>query len=121
MSLPLEPPLDFYRVVITDPLITLSMAKDHLRVTDALHDTDISSKILQSQNMILDYLKRGADSTWTVATVPYPVQAAILEMLAHLYEDRAISDLVGLGTMADEKVWASIERKLDRFRDPAMA
>lgn len=52
---------------------------------------------------------------WTDATVPQPVFAATLVMLAHLYEHR------GDDMSADEKLWQAIDRLLYRQRDPAVA
>jgi hypothetical protein len=52
---------------------------------------------------------------WTEATAPGTVSAAILLMLARLYEHR--------GDMEEEDadLWSSIERLLARQRDPALA
>lgn len=51
---------------------------------------------------------------WTEGTVPGPVLAAVLHMLAHLYEHR--DDMA-----ADVNVWEAIGRVLGRLRDPALA
>jgi hypothetical protein len=53
--------------------------------------------------------------TWTTATVPSPVQAAVLILLAHLHEQRG-DDLSG-----GEAVWTGIERLLVSYRTPALA
>lgn len=52
---------------------------------------------------------------WTSITVPWPVQTAVLLMLAHLYEHR------GDDPRADDEVWQSIERVLVRSRTAALA
>lgn len=114
-------PLDFYHVTAPASLVSLDVAKGHLRVRDALHDADITLKSRQATDVILDYLKHGADPAWTADTVPLPVQAAILFYLTHLYEHRG-DDMSpsASGTTPDADVWASIDRVLERFRDPAI-
>jgi hypothetical protein len=167
-------------------LVSLELAKIHLRVPDDDHDWDINVKVEQASAIILDYLKvrltaiasisvanptvittsvphsltSGATSTiagttttptvngaqvitvtgptmftvpvnvtvgqssaagtvssptWTDATVPGQVQAAVLLMLTRLYEQR------GDDEKADEACWLAIERLLRRQRDPALA
>jgi hypothetical protein len=56
-----------------------------------------------------------ARPTWTDATVPGPVQAAVLLLLTHLYKHR------GDDPSADAALWEAIGRLLIRFRDPALA
>lgn len=105
-------------------LITLALAKQHLRipVDDTAHDPDIQSKADQSSAIIVDYLKAQADPAWTDTTVPLPVQAAMLIMLTHLYEHRG-DDMTPTptGSTPDEDVWNAIDRLLKRSRDPALA
>lgn len=115
-------PLDNAHVVITTPLIPLADAKVRLRVTDTTHDTEIAREVLIAQNVILDYLKKGADPAWTEATLPWPVRAAIEDMLTHRYEHRG-DDMspTQSGATPDADVWEAIDRKLARFRDPALA
>jgi hypothetical protein len=115
-------PLDFVKVVITEPLIPLSEAKDHLRITDTSHDAEIGRMTLDAQNIILDYLKAAADPTWTTATLPYPVRAGIRMMLTHLYEHRG-DDMTpsAAAGMPDSDIWDAIDRVLTRWRDPALA
>jgi hypothetical protein len=54
-----------------------------------------------------------ATPTWTELTLPGHLQAAILIVLAHLYEHR--EDMT-----ADADVWGAVERLLRRARDPAL-
>lgn len=114
---------DFEHVVITDPLISLDDAKAQLRITDTAHDDEVSRTILDAQNVILDYLKKGADPEWTATTVPFPVLAAIKKMLTHLYEDRGDDMKKATATTGDSSaaLWEEIDRLLARFRDPALA
>src|SRR4029434_11266127 len=73
-------------------LIDLTVAKTHLRITDARHDADVQLKLDQAEAAILDYLKPArtgevrADWPWTTATLPPPVQAAMLGLLRDLYD-----------------------------------
>lgn len=52
---------------------------------------------------------------WTDLTVPFQVQASVLLMLTHLYEQR------GDDMTTDANLWLAIERLLMRSRDPALA
>lgn len=56
-----------------------------------------------------------ATVAWDDQTVPSQVQAAVLLMLTHLYENR------GNDMKADEALWNAIRRLLERSRDPAFA
>ena len=102
-------------------LVSLATAKQHLRITDALHDADIELKLTQAQHAILDYLAEVVDETWTEATVPRIVEAAILIYLTHLYEHRG-DDMSpsASGSTPDEDVWAAIRRLLARLRMQAI-
>lgn len=54
-------------------------------------------------------------AAYTDITVPGSISAAVLLMLARLYEQR------GDDEEADEALWAAIDRLLKRHRDPALA
>lgn len=58
--------------------------------------------------------------TWTQATVPLPVQASVLLLLAHLVDHRG-DDSGSSFREPSSSVWAAIERLLVRSRDPALA
>jgi hypothetical protein len=102
-------------------LVTLTQAKAHLHITmpdGDPGDTDLQFKLDQAEAIILDYLKgaNGAASGWTdPSTVPLPVTAAILLMLARLFEQR------GDDEAKDATLWQAVDRLLTRFRDPALA
>ena len=100
-------------------LVTLSTAKEHLRITLPPGDpveTDVQLKLDQAEAIILDYLAERANPNWiSPETAPKPVTAAILLMLARLYEHRG--DL----EEADADLWLAIERILMRLRDSAIA
>ena len=100
-------------------LVTLTTAKMHLRITTPPGDpgdADVQLKTDQAEAIILNYLKDRADPLWiSPETAPPPVTAAILLMLARLYEQR------GDNEKPDVDLWTAIDRMLVRFRDPALA
>lgn len=101
-------------------LVTLAVAKDHLRITDVLSDADVLLKVEQASNIILERCNstaywRAITATWTDATVPLPVQAAILLMLTHLHENR------GDDMKADPGLWDAINRLISMNKDPVIA
>jgi hypothetical protein len=113
--------LEFSRIVITTPLVSLETAKQHLRITGTDHDADIQQKLTASQDRIVTYLGAAADATWTEATVPTPVAEAILKQLAEFFRFRG-DDYVGNEPGAPTvESWATIERLLSMYRDPTLA
>jgi hypothetical protein len=101
-------------------LVPFEQAKSHLHVTDAVHDAEIQAKLAQASAIIVDYLKGDVAPTWDETTAPLPVQAAVLYMLALLYEHRGDDLEAGAGDY-DVGTWDAIDRLLKRFRDPALA
>jgi len=116
-------------------LVTLAAALLHVRVTDENQNADVLMKLAQAEAMVLDYLARPTDTTWTatIATwgtevgspavlVPAPavVQAAILEQLAELYAYRGDDPEVPTRGNAGE-LSPSIKNKLYRLRLPVLA
>ena len=57
-------------------LLTLDVAKKHLRVDHSDDDADITRKIEQASDLILGYLKQ-SDALWTPDDVPPRIQAAV--------------------------------------------
>jgi len=103
-----------------DPvLVTMAVAKDHLRITDTAHDPDVTQKLAAASSSIRDYLKGRNDPTWTPDTAPPWIQAAVLLLLAHLYEHRG--DEFGAAADNDDRVWSAIANLCRRSRDPALA
>jgi hypothetical protein len=116
-----EPQFVAYHATAPAGLITLATAKEHLRVTDNNHDGEIVRTVAYAADVIFDYLKHGVDPAWVdETTTPLPVQAAILKMLTHLYEDRG-DRATDTDADAAETLWASIDLLLARFRVPAIA
>jgi gp6-like head-tail connector protein len=101
-------------------LISLSTAKAHLRVEHIDDDNDIDVKLEQASAIILDRCNsteywRAITVTWTYATVPLAVQAAMLLMLTHLYEHR------GDDMKPDADLWMAIDRLIGLHKDPVLA
>jgi hypothetical protein len=104
---------------LDDPLlVSLVTAKDHLRITDTLHDADVSQKLASASATIRDYLKDQNDPTWDDTSAPPWIQAAVLLLLGHLYEHRG--DEFGPAGDNDERVWEAIANLARRSRDPAL-
>lgn len=109
-------------------LLTLDVAKKHLRVDHTDDDDDITRKINQASAIVLDYIKKTIGTPdpndpsivdWDDTTVPPPVAAAVEIMLSKLYDDRAAGatdNEVAMGYLP--KTATSI---LHRYRDPALA
>ena len=111
--------LEFSHVIISVPLVSLTVAKDHLHIVaaDTVHDADISEKLDAAQDLIIAKLGPAADATWTEMTVPRPVRHAILIGLDAFYERRG-------GDEANDslrKALETIDLLLALYRDPALA
>jgi len=104
--------------------VTLVQAKAHLRITlppGDPGDLDLQLKLDQAEAIILEYLDTWADPLWvSPATTPGPVTAAILILLANLFENRGDDESFGMSGKSDA-VWTAIERLLARTRNPALA
>ena len=113
--------LDFSRVTVAGPLVSLVEAKQQLRIQDSDHDADVTAKMDAAQEAILAYLTTAGDETWDGTTVPKAVKQAILILLTHLYEHRG-DDMspTATGTTPDADVWAAIGRLLALYRDPTL-
>lgn len=74
-------------------LVTLQQAKRHLRVLHDDENDDLKDKIQQASEIVVDYIQR-PELTWTDASngtpsdAPMRVQAAVLLVLAGLWEHR---------------------------------
>jgi hypothetical protein len=110
-------------------LLTLDVAKQHLRVDHTDDDADIQRKIEQASDIVLDYIKKTVGTVdpedpsivdWTSDTAPGPVRAAVELMLSKLYDDRNAgredNPNVAMGYLTP-----AITAILHRFRDPAVA
>lgn len=114
-------------------LVTLEQAHAHLRLTWVLNaspveeaqQADLELKLETAEAAILDACNtteywRAITPTWDVntspASVPPAVQAAVLLMLGHQYENRGDVDLA-----LDDRLWIAIGRLLAKWRDPVVA
>lgn len=109
--------LDYSRVVITVPLLSLPAAKQQLRITDTTHDTEITALVEAAQEFVIGRLLEAADPTWTDTTVPRVVQHAIKLMLDAFNERR------GGAEAADElrKAIETVELLLGLYKEPTLA
>ena len=105
-------------------LISLDVAKLQLRITDTDHDADIRLKLDQAEAIVLDYLKPArtgearTDWPWTAATLPAPVQAAMLVILRYLYDAERGDEP---SAEDPDTVWRVVTHLVIRYRDQALA
>jgi hypothetical protein len=103
-----------------DPLlVTLAEAKEHLAITDDLHDALVTQKLTSASATIRDYLKDQNDPTWDDTTAPPWIREAVFLLLGHLYQHRG--DEFGPANDNDDRVWTAIANLTRRSRDPALA
>ena len=103
-------------------LVTLAVAKEHLRITDAYHDADVQQKLDAATDAIVKYLAAKADPAWTDATVPPVVAHAVLILLNHLYDPGRgdlVADPVNVGQRPAP--WDTIDALLVQLRESAIA
>jgi gp6-like head-tail connector protein len=109
--------------------VTLTQAKEHLRIDDDDSDTDVTLKITQAEAIITDYLRvdpallEGSPPLWTSAS-PLMwsdrdvscIQASVLLVLSALYDDelnRTVADYMKAGGV--------VSLLLARLRRPVFA
>jgi hypothetical protein len=102
-------------------LLTLTLAKAHLFVTDDLHDADVQQKADAASASILDYLATAADPTWTTDTVPPVVQQCMLILLTHLYQRRGDDEPEEFDPLKRPPPWGTIDALLVQRRLSAIA
>jgi hypothetical protein len=96
-------------------LITKEQAKNHLLIDYDDCDADLELKMVQAEEIVIDYLKK-PDHGWTEVTVPKTVQAAVLLVLTALFDVRN-----GIGDGDYLAPNGPVARLLSRHRDPAIA
>lgn len=79
---------------------------------------DIELKIEQATDIVIDYIKR-PDHEWTVDDVPGQVSAAIILVIASLFDDFDRAEMLAGLSGGDLK--NPVVGLLHRLRDPAMA
>jgi hypothetical protein len=103
-------------------LVSLAVAKQHLRITDDYHDADVQQKVDAATDSIVKYLAAKADPTWTDATVPPVVAQCVLILLNHLYDPGrgdVPADPVDVGRRPAP--WDTIDALLVQLRESAIA
>lgn len=100
-------------------LVTLVEAKSHLRVMHDDEDNDITLRMEAATEIVVDYIKQ-PDNEWTDADAPFLIKAAILLVLADLYENRGDGESPEYG-QADGYLTKPVTAILHRYRDPALA
>lgn len=79
-------------------LLTLDVAKQHLRVDHTDDDADITRKIEQASAIALTFMKRTIGTPdpedpsivdWTPETLPADIASGVERILSQLYDDRA--------------------------------
>ena len=70
---------------MTPPLVSLELAKSHLRITDTILDPLITNEIVQASAHVLNWCDLAPIDGWTVDSVPPDVQSAVLEMVELLH------------------------------------
>lgn len=105
-------------------LVSIDVAKEHLRIPITVEDPDLTIKIDQVSAIILAFLARPNDATWTAtiaawtaATVPAVVQLAVLLELADRYMHRGDERRDGNGIGPETEVLL----RSTGYRDPVMA
>jgi hypothetical protein len=109
-------------------LLTLDVAKQHLRVEHTDDDADITRKIVQASEAVVGYCKKtiGVPDPddpsivdWAPDNLPGEIEAAVGIMLEYLYDDRAA------GATDNEVATGYLPIRatalLHRWRDPALA
>lgn len=102
-------------------LVTLEVAKNHLRIEAAYTDEDgnIARKVAQASSILLNYLKVATDnwqdSSGEPVDVPPLIEAAVLLILGALYEN------VDGSTDAPQPLSQAAKDLVHRYRDPALA
>lgn len=111
-------------------LVTLDQAQRHLLVTNNDQLIDLESKLEQAEAIVLDYIARPSDATWTATvagwtelTVPLQVQAAILRVCANLHRFRGDDSVKDKDWSAERDGFLSpdVTSLLRRYRDPVLA
>lgn len=106
-------------------LITMTEAKDHLRVTHDEEDTDIQRKRDRAESLVLLYLEAednvsGSPPLWDDSNAPEDVRAAILVTLAELWRHRGDAEPAPRGPHGG-MLSAQAEGYLRMRRSPALA
>lgn len=103
-------------------LVDIDQVKAALRIDGDDADADLALKIVQAEDIVLDFVQPKPDPAWTPDTVPGRVTAAIIIAISCLLDDTEehLAMLSGLsGSNPDPK--NPIAALLWRLRDPSLA
>lgn len=96
-------------------LVTLEVARDHLRLEGTAEDTRITRLIEEASAYVLAYLADRGDPSWDAATVDPIVRSAVLLKLTDLHDN------LGDDLSKAEAIRLAIINLLMPIRPPAMA
>ena len=102
-------------------LVTLTEAKEHLRVTGGDHDSEIGRNVRAAQAIVLAHMTQrnttweATKAAWTESTVPEDVKHAILVQLEELY-DRPTVERPLTGSLS-----ATVTALIAPYTDPGVA
>ena len=101
-------------------LVSLSMAKEHLRITHNEENGPIQDKLDAAEDIVMDYIGlASASPTWDDTNVPPRIQAAVLLVLGDLWEHRGDDDegnTAFFNRVADGELHPRVTRILHRLR-----
>jgi len=110
-------PLDYSRVTVAAPLVSLTEAKQQLHITDTTHDAEVTVLLAAAQELVISKLGAAADATWTETTAPRVVRHSIKLVLDAFNERRGGDE----GADQLRKALETVDLLLALYRDPAMA
>ena len=98
-----------------EALISLSIAKAHLRVGDSLHDDElIAAKLEMAFGIAEDMTNRAIRTDYTSETLPPAIKAAVLLLLGTLYDNES-DQIVGRSV---SELSLTAEKLLQAWRVP---
>lgn len=97
-------------------IVSLDRAKQQLRITVAIHDSEVQAKLDEAFAIVLDYIgDRDNANSWDENTAPGVIVSATLLVLGALWEGRAGAE------DAPEPISDAVQKLLRRHRDPPLA
>lgn len=112
-------------------IVTLAQGKEHLRLGSSTdQDADLTLKLAQAHALVLDYIARPTDATWTAtmatwvgspSNAPRAVQAAILRQFADLVRFRGDDDDPVEARVDGTDLSPRVKQLLRLYRAPVLA
>lgn len=102
--------------------INIDQVKEALRIEDEDADSDLALKIVQAEEIVMDFIQPKPDTPWTEDTVPGEVSAAAILVVGYLRDNTdagrdALAALSGEAPGAPSPVKGLLWRK----RQPSIA